>query len=338
MPDREVKYLPFRDIVLIADIQDPHSPGCPFHMRRDLEKSEATVLDALFSAFDELGLRVHHYEDPGTLSSRAKDHQEDLVFTIYGGEASRSRLALVPAVCEAHGLSYVGPDAYGSIICHDKEVSKHLARDCGLQTPRHRVVRAEEDLDVINLFSTPLVVKPLSEGSSIGISQGNLIKNKNVGIKLAKELLYELRQPVLIEDFVPGREVSFNCIEGRPDNFWSYSEIHVEGQENYFDTHLFDAEEKYEHYLPRRVVTIDSELPQQDHRGFCRLLNAIGKFGYCRIDGKHLNGRFVFLEITPDAWIGPTGAFAASFINKGWKYADIIYAVLASAASNLLTQ
>ncbi|SRR5579871_2027340 len=338
MSDRRGKHLPFRDIVLIADILDANSLDCPFHMRRDLEKSEDTVLDALFSAFDELGLRVHHYEDPGTLSRHANDHQKDLIFTIYGGEASRSRLALVPAICEAHGLSYVGPDAYGSIICHDKEVSKNLARDCGLQTPRHRVVRTEEDLNVINLFSTPLVIKPLAEGSSIGISQDNLIENKDVGMALAKKLLYELKQPVLIEDFVPGREVSFNCIEGRPDNFWSYSEIYVEGQNNYFDRHLFDAEEKYEHYLPRRVVTIDSELPELDHRGFCRLLNAIGKFGYCRIDGKHLDGRFVFLEITPDAWIGPAGAFAGSFINKGWNYADVIFAVLASAALNLPTQ
>ncbi len=338
MLTNKIKIFPFQDVVLIADLRGKTKANYPFHMRRDLEKTEEEVLEELFLAFAELNLTVHHYRDPKMLSLHASQHEHDVVFTIYGGEMSRSRLALVPAICETYGLSYVGPDAYGSIICHDKEVSKNLASQCGLLTPRHRIIRTLSDSKVIDLFPTPFVVKPLLEGSSIGISQHNLIYKQKEGIDLVKTLLHELRQPLMIEEFIPGREVSYNCFESHPDNIWSYSEVFVENNPSYFDNHLFDAEEKSCRYLPRKITTIDAELKMEDKLACDSLLKAIGKFGYCRIDGKHQDGRFIFIEITPDAFIGPTGAFAASFINKGWKYAEVIFKILVSAASSLQDQ
>jgi D-alanine-D-alanine ligase len=321
----------FRDVILVADSQHSTNSTIPTHRRRDLEKSEDSTVAALLSAFRELGITVHHYKEPSELGANAKHHREDLVFSIYGGEKSRNRMALVPAICEAHGLRYVGPDVYTTIICQDKEISKNLAHESGLTTPRHRIVRTKEDFGSIRSFSPPFVVKPLLEGSSIGISQKNLIFKEQDGIAFAEDLLITFEQPIMIEEFIGGREVSYNSIESQPVNLWSYSEIHVAGQEDYFDSHLFDADEKLHRHLPRTVRTIDSELSETDKTHIDRFLAAVGKYGYCRVDGKHYKGKFVFLEVTPDAWIAPGGAFAASFINKGWSYADVISKVLASA-------
>jgi D-alanine-D-alanine ligase len=321
----------FRDVVLVADVKLDGPVGHPAYERTDLEMSEESTVETLINVLASLGLVVHHYESPASLGSNADKHRDDIIFTTYGGQGSRNRMALVPAICEAYGLRYIGPDTYGRIICQDKEVSKNLAKSCGLLTPIWRVFRKPADLEFIDAFPLPFVAKPLLEGSSIGISPKNLIRSARDGIALCRELLRVFRQPVLIEEFVPGREVSFNCIESNPRTISAYSEIVIEGDPTYFDDHLFDADEKQHRRLARSVRTIDDELNGQDRRCLESLLSLISPFGYCRVDGKHRDGRFMFLEITPDAWIAPRGAFASSFINQGMSFQEVIASILSSA-------
>ena len=321
----------FRDVVLVADVIRNGSGGQPAHERTDLEMSEQSTLEYLIDVLTTLGLKVHHYESPALLGLNAAKHCDDIVFSIYGGQRSRNRMALVPAICETYGLRYIGPDIYGRIICQDKEVSKNLAKSCGLSTPIWRIFRKPADLEFIDTFPLPFVAKPLLEGSSIGISPRNLVRSAHDGIALCRELLRAFRQPVMVEEFVPGREVSFNCIESSSRTITAYSEIVIEGDPKYFDDHLFDADEKQYRRLARNVRTIDDELNGQDRKCLESLLALISPFGYCRIDGKHRDGQFMFLEITPDAWIAPRGAFASSFMNQGMSYQQVITSVLASA-------
>jgi D-alanine-D-alanine ligase len=328
----------FGGVVLVADIIRDRPPGRRVHQRSDLEMSEESTVETLSCALTSLGLVVHHYESPASLGLNAAKHSDDLVLSIYGGRESRNRMALVPAVCEAYGLRYMGPDTYGRIVCQDKEISKNLAKSCGLSTPRWRILRRPTDVEFIDTFTLPFVAKPLLEGSSIGISSRNLVRSANEGIALSLELLRTFNQPVMIEEFVPGREVSFNCIESSPTWVSAYSEIAVEGDPSYFDEHMFDADEKQYRRLPRGVRTIDEQLDCADRACLEALLSLIRPFGYCRVDGKHLNERFVFLEITPDAWIAPRGAFAASFMNRGMSYEEVIALILASAPPVPLNQ
>lgn len=106
----------------------------------------------------------------------------------------------------------------------------------------------------------------------------------------------------------------------------------VEGIPDFFEHTLFDASEKANRTLGRTVKNIDSELTEEDKIRLKRFLQSFGRFGYCRIDGRHENGRFHFLEVTPDAWIDPDGQFAMAFTEKGWTYQQVIHAVLTSAA------
>lgn len=321
----------FRSVVLVADVMREAPTRKQMHQRSDLEMSEESTIEALSEALNSLGLTIHHYQSPASLGLNAAKHRDDIVLTIYGGRESRNRMALVPAICEAYGLRYIGPDTYGRIICQDKEISKNLAKDCGLPTPLWRIFRKPADIGFVEGFPLPFVAKPLLEGSSIGISPRNLVRSAANGVSLCLELMDTFQQPVMIEEFVPGKEVSFNCIESVPSPLTAYSEIVIEGDPDYFDEHLFDADEKQHRRLPRRVRTIDSELHHDDRAQLEKLLAVISPFGYCRVDGKHRDGRFVFLEITPDAWIAPKGAFASSFMNQGMTYEEVIASLLASA-------
>lgn len=325
------KHFTFRDVVLVADVLSHSLAEGETDKRRDLEMTEPEMLAALCSAIRDLGLRLHHYEGPNDLARHAIKHRQDIVLTIYGGKVSRNRMALVPAVCETFGLRFIGPDVYGRVIAQDKEISKRLALDCGLRTPAWRVVRDKSYLPHAMGLAFPVVVKPLMEGSSIGISQRSRATNPDQAKARAQELLADLGGPVLIEEFVSGREVSYTRIEASHDAIWAFAEVVIQGDPSFFKDRLFDAQEKLFRTPGRTVQNIDDELESEERDRIESLLSAFGKYGYCRVDGRFANGKFSFLELTPDAWLGDRGQFAMSLTGKGWTYRDVIAAVLASA-------
>jgi D-alanine-D-alanine ligase len=296
--------------------------------------TDSNTFRALVTALSGLDLKVHHYNGPAALAQNAHHHRDAVVWSIYGGQRSRNRMALVPAVCESLNLAFIGPDAYGRIVAQDKEVAKRLASDCGLLTPPWRVVRGKDQLPLVRGLTMPLVVKPLLEGSSIGIAQGNRVDSAGALAALTDELLSEFSQPVIVEEFVPGREVAYSKIENPTEDFWAFSEIAMRNDPAYFETRLFDADEKQHRSADRIVRNIDAELNKIDKARLDLFLSAFGAYGYCRVDGRLSGGRFHFLELTPDAWIAPAGQFAMSFIDKGWTFQEVIEAVLCSARSS----
>jgi D-alanine-D-alanine ligase len=252
-----------------------------------------------------------------------------LVLSIYGGERSRNRMALVPAMCEGLSVRFVGPDAFGRLYCQDKELSKRLALQCGVLTPRYHMVRRHVDLEHLAPVRFPVVVKPNHEGSSIGISRRSLAHDAPQMRAVAVELLERFQQPVLVEEFVSGREVSYNMIEVGGGAVGHLVEIRLGADPCYFDDRLFCAEEKAA-WAEVEVIPLDDQCVAQDMEALQRLATSLGHFGYCRIDGKLHEGRFHFIELTPDAWLDPRGAFALAFTKAGWSYPEVLAKVLAS--------
>lgn len=325
-------------VVLVADERDPQADTFPIRSRRDLEQTERRDMEELVAGIESLGHRVVLYGSPKELSLHVGLHRDDLVWSIYGGARSRNRMALVPAICEANGLAFVGPDAYGRVICQNKEVSKRLAQDCGLKTPPFRIVRGAEDIPLVLDFPLPAVVKPLLEGSSIGITQQSLVASRDA-LVCQLELLLEMQmQPVMIESFVAGREVSYNVIETHGDPRWNLCEVRMGDDPDFFDHGLFDAELKLRRDVAKTRHEISGELLSDDRSKCDALISAIGHVGYCRVDGKLLDGEFWFLEVTPDAYLGKDGTFCAGFTSTGMSYADMIGAIIATGRREPLAQ
>jgi D-alanine-D-alanine ligase len=321
----------FADLVLVADMWDEVASISSVNSdRRDLEQTDESTLKEILEAANLLGLSTHHYLSPAELAQHADQHKKDLVLSIYGGSSSRNRMAITPAICEAFELRYIGPDVYGRIIAQDKGISKRLAVDCGVLTPAWRIVRTEEEALIAARLPPPVVVKPLLEGSSIGISAFNLQHTEDGTLELTVKLLRQFDQPVLIEQFVSGREVSYTKIQNSFGDDWGLSEVTMSGDDDYFSGRLFHADEKLVRDPRRTVRNIDSDLLPEDKAGIDRMLAAFGHYGYCRVDGRLRGGRFHFLELSPDAWLGRAGQFAMSYTEKGWDYHDVIAAVLAS--------
>jgi len=322
--------LDIETVILVADVYQHDASNVRPEQRRDLEKSSPETISAIKQGIVDLGLKVLHIGSLDELYKRAAERRTgDVVLSIFGGERSRNRMALVPAICESLGMRFIGPDTYGRIVCQDKSISKKLAVDCGILTPAHALVRTMADLKRVVPSRFPVVVKPNVEGSSIGISQQSVVHDLSQLHVIGASVLAEFGQPAIVEEFVSGREVSFNIIETRSENHERFAEVRLIAQPDYFDDHLFSADIKAP-WNSLEVVLLEDLLVESDRQAIRRLAEAVGDLGYCRVDGKLLGGRFQFLELTPDAWLDPRGVFAISFTQTGWRYPELLAHVLAS--------
>ncbi len=334
-PPRTLKPLDVDGVIFLADMIDPTNRNTSFANRRDLEKTTPDTRDEVLNGLRKAGYAAVHMQHPAELTQDIAKSQRHIVLSTYGGEVHRSRTTWAPAICEAHGIPYVGLDAYGQGICHSKMAGKALARESGLKTPRAREYHSAAALRHLSDWTFPVIVKPSAEGSSIGISQSSIAQNIIELRATAEALFAELDAAVMVEEFVSGREVSFAAIQAEEGVYASFNEVIVKGSPDYFETRVWDANEKYHGHLPRQVVSIDDELHADDRQALLRFLTALGPYGYIRLDGRLTGGRLHFLEATPDAWLGEGGQLSQGFVNEGWAYHQVIGTIMETARARL---
>jgi D-alanine-D-alanine ligase len=300
--------------VLIIDTVDDRElslQGANFEFADDDE------YDELVTALRRACRKVVTYETPKEFINNIQRHTDDVVISVWSGEHSRNRKALVPSICEAYGIRYVGADTYTNVLAQDKALSKSIARQFGFHTPPSVLIDAEADLSLLRALRYPAVVKPNFEGGSIGISQRCLVHDERAAHELIATLLAAHHDSVLVEQFIRGREVSYVVVGNReeilfaeavelvllsdnlPDMLWSY-EIKQSP----------DVKEEW------RLVTGDLDASTRDNA--IRLFRALGKVELLRVDGRIDDaGRFQFIELSPDAYLGSDGAVGAAYALRG---------------------
>ena len=170
--------------------------------------SPATIA-AVESALSRLG-KVVRLEANEDFPERLRQARPDIVFNIAEGFHGVNREAHVPAICEFYGIPYSGSDPFTLTLCLDKARAKETLAFHGIPTPKFLLVEKLADLyRVAEKLKLPLFVKPVHEGSSKGITDSNLCRDRDQLFRQTEFLLENYRQPVLVEEFLPGKE--FTC-------------------------------------------------------------------------------------------------------------------------------
>lgn len=131
----------------------------------------------------------------------------DLAFQMAEGSGGASRESHVPAVLEILGIPYTGSDPLTLSLCLDKSLAKQVLLEAGVPTPEFWVVSSPRELPKAPPF--PLVVKPLHEGSSMGVFNDALVRTPEELAERVFRVVRRYHQPALVEVFLPGRE--FTC-------------------------------------------------------------------------------------------------------------------------------
>jgi len=173
--------------------------------------SPATV-DAIEAALRALGHDVERIGHVRALAARlVAGWRCDLVFNIAEGLAGFGRESQVPALLEAYGIPYTFSDPLVCALTLHKAMAKHVARGCGIATPSFVVVSTPEEAAAVTL-PLPLFAKPVAEGSSKGVTGKSLVKSRAALVEVCTELLRDYRQPVLVEEYLSGREFTVGIL------------------------------------------------------------------------------------------------------------------------------
>lgn len=275
---------------------------------------------------------------PNLVRRLAANQTWDLVFNVCEGLYGRSREAQVPALLEAHRIPCTFSDPLSLALALDKAKAKQMVRAAGLATPDYAVLNSEDnwERDPLPNHPYPRFVKPLTEGTGKGITPESIVRDMDELRSRAKTLLAKYRQPVLLETYLPGREVTVGIVGTGPEaRCLGVMEVCLrEGAEPgvYSYTNKEECESRVQYrLLPASPLTSQAEnLALGAYRALeCRDAGRVD----LRADS---HGEWNFLEINPLAGLHPTHSDLPMIAQAaGMTYPELIGAIVTSARSRI---
>ena len=184
--------------------RDPHS----------LKQSCATAA-AVMNALQELGHRGLLLEAGPRLLTRLRELRPDLIFNLATGLGQKKQQANVVALLEAAGFPFTGSPLESHVLALHKPLAKMIFRHWGIPTPAFQVFTDPEQ-PLRPGLPFPLIVKPSSEGSSVGIGPEAVVGDEAALREAVARVLRDYDQSALVEQFIPGREFTVGVLGNDP--------------------------------------------------------------------------------------------------------------------------
>lgn len=286
-------------------------------------RSAARVEDAL----GELGHEAVGIDVGRDLVSRLRAERPDVVFIALHGPGGED--GTVQELLEILDLPYTGPGVAACALCMDKVASKHEIRAAGLPTPdwaafnatAFRELGAADTLEEIeDRLGFPLVIKPASQGSSLGVEFAS--SRDEVPEALVAAFSYDDR--VLLERYVKGRELAVSVLDGEP-----LPVVEAIPREEDF----FNFEARYE--IGRTDYVCPAELAEAGTARVqelaTRTYETLGCTGFARVDLISGDDGPEVLEVNAIPGLTDTSLFPMAAEAAGIDFTQLVERIIASA-------
>ena len=272
-----------------------------------------------------------------------KEYKPDIVFNIAEGFNGKGREAQIPSMLEMLQIPYTGSDPLTLSICLDKARTKEILSYYKIANSKFLVADTLNHIPNLN-FNFPLIVKPISEGSSKGIYSSSFVSNPNDLKNEVDRITSEYKQPALIEEFLPGREFTIAILgNGKTAEVLPIVEINFkEFPEDFIPLYSYEAKwilDTKEN--PLDVFTcpavLDKKLEEKIKNISLQAYNILRCKDWSRIDVRFdKDGEPNIIEINPLPGILPNpeenSCFPKAARAIGLNYNDMINRVLLEAA------
>lgn len=276
------------------------------------------------------------YTDIKKFMNRLWLHRKDLIFPMIWGRGARNTKALLPAICEARNIAYIGADCYTQTLCYDKFLAKKYARAFNFNTPDGFMLyntQSIEEIDcIIHSLRLPLVVKPNFGGGSCGISDSNLVDTYEDAKKVINKLFLNQYNPLLAEEYVEGNEVSILLLGNHTAVDYCGETQLILDKESYFHHRIWGFETKKLNFQ-RSHYQVCQILPETELQKAKNLFLSLPKAEYLRVDGRFNEHGFYVLELSSDCYLGPNSDFCILFKDMKKSHSDFLYYLAKNALS-----
>ena len=231
-------------------------------------------------------------------------------------------------ILDDRSLLYAGSGPTASRLAFDKMASKMIFEDAGISTPSAIEFDSETNIELLDEqllnLANKYVVKPIRQGSSVGVS---IVSTPQEAIEIARETYREF-DDCMIEEFVPGREVTVGILNGR-----ALPIIEVRVKSGFYDYHAKYVDEQTE-YLFDTVTetTIAANLSQVTIDCF----NALGCRHFARVDFILGNDRIAYvMEANTIPGFTSHSLFPKAAAKGGFSMSELCSNIVEAAYSSL---
>jgi D-alanine-D-alanine ligase len=303
--------------------------------------SDSTVY-AIENSINSLGYVPDHIGNIKDLVNRlSKGDKWDLVFNIAEGMHGFSRESQIPNLLDAYNIPYTFSDSHVLALSLNKDITKRVLSTHSIPIADWTIVSNIKDIDekdideegVWNFNGYPLFIKPVFEGTSKGITSKSIVHNWEEFYDVCKDLLFKYNQPVLVEDYLDGREFTVGILgTGKESKAIGCLEIIINNKDG-FDKEIYSYKNKkqYEEVIEYRLVEDDLS-----HRALEIALITWEVLG-CRDAGRvdlraDKKGNLYVLEVNPLSGLNPIYSDLCILCNKiGMTYTELIKQIIESA-------
>ena len=317
------------------------------HSADALEPPVDPVLDQLRSAIQALDHSVELLavsDNVAPLVTALRDATPDLVFNLAESFGGKSALeSNVAALLNLLGLRYTGSSPAGLLLAGDKSLTKKVLSFHGIRTPEFATV-FRGALDWAGNIGFPVIVKPPQEDASLGISSNSVVHDLRELFTRIDELQSEFQQPVLVEQFVEGREFYVGVLGNANARALPIMELDFSGfpagvpriaswEAKWGD----DGAGSGEQFAGTRSIfptDVPPALTERMQQAALEAFHALRLRDYARIDLRVTNDEQIFvIEVNPNCYLERESEFARAAAEGGFAYDALIARILELATA-----
>jgi len=323
-------------VVIHGDLNRPF----PTYPHQDWQSNDNGVMARLHTALAELeGYRFRFLSNHDTLLADLQDvaNEIDLVLQLCDdGYRNDPNLAVhICAFLDLLGLRYTGSGVKAMALTGDKQIQLDIAQRNGIPVPASRLVQPWEPLPVDVQF--PAFVKPSATDGSLGITRKSVVHSTEELAQAVRMIRQEFRLtcPILIQKFLPGRDLWVSILGNPPDDFLVLpitEEDYTALPQDY--PHICGYEAKWDPTSPYWQLTTCRTTLATDQQAFVvacckRLYTRLEMRDYARFDWRlDAHGAPYFLEANANcAWCWD-GHLAKAATLAGLSYSGLFATIL----------
>jgi len=224
----------------------------------------------------------------------------------------------IQGLLEFIGIPYTGSDILSSAVAMNKLLSKRIFIDNGISVPKYKVITTKNDLNQArNDLGFPLILKPVSEGSSLGMTR------VSSSIELGKAFDYakSFNDTVLAEECILGEEITVSILQNK-----SLPSIRIKTPRIFYDFKAKYKSEDTNYICPGADnIKLEKEYSELALRAF----EALGCSGWGRVDFMHQeNDCPKILEVNTVPGMTEKSLVPMSALESGLDFPDLCWKIL----------
>jgi len=244
--------------------------GLVYNLRRAASKEEADdryeeydcieTVENLKDNIKSCGFDVVLIEQNDRFVEALRSAEPDFVVNIAEGRGiTRGRESQVPAILEMLNIPYAGSDSVTLALALDKWLTHHMLAAAGLPVPSLFMFSREQDIrNAGHIFTLhrEYLVKPRWEGSSKGVFPDSVVTTQAELSEKVRRIWKRYGQPALVEEFLPGQELTVGVLGNRPPRVIGLMAINPQptaGRSFYTIEHKRNWEETVKYVPPTAV-------------------------------------------------------------------------------------